>query len=296
MAGHDRAQHHVFGKFLGFRFDHQHRIGCPGDDEIEGGILQFLERRVELRFAIDIADARPADRPHEGNAGERERRRGRDHRDNVGIVFEIMRENRDDDLRIVAIAVGKKRPDRAINQAGDQRLLFRGTTFALEIAARDAAGGEGFLLIVHGKGEEVHARFWRLGRDDGGEHGGLAVGRKHGAVGLARHSSGFEHELAPGPFEFFTMNIKHLAWSFSSRGKDPRPCARRREAAARQRLAILPWRLVFAVRAAAHCRRIREQSALALRNIKAFPQRARIFCDGESRPLGTAISQDRPRP
>ena len=45
-------------KFLGFRFDHQHRILGAGDDEIEIGGLHLLDRRIEHIFAIDKADAR----------------------------------------------------------------------------------------------------------------------------------------------------------------------------------------------------------------------------------------------
>ena len=280
MAGHDRLEHHVFGKFLGFGFDHQHGI-AGARRRRDRAPNSFSSSSVGLSFncAIDIADARGADRAHEGNAGERQRRRGRDHRDNVGIVLEIMREHRHDDLRIVAIAVGEKRPDRAIDQAGDQRLLFRGTAFALEIAAGDAAGGEGLFLIIDGKGEEVDARLWRLGRDDGGENRGLAIGREHGAIGLARDASGFEHELAPGPIEFFTMNFKHLAWSFSCERQRPKAMCKTARGCRR---ASSAWRSCHGgwssrVWRGGPCRRTAEQSAVALRNIKAFPQRARTL-------------------
>ena len=53
-----------------------------------------------------------------------------------------------------------------------------------------------------------------LGRDDGGEHGGLAVGGEHGAVGLAGDPAGLEGELAPAPVEFNAMDIEHCLLSF----------------------------------------------------------------------------------
>ena len=53
-------------------------------------VLHLLDGRIDLQFAVDIADARAADRAHEGNAGERQGGGGRDHRQDVGIVFKIV--------------------------------------------------------------------------------------------------------------------------------------------------------------------------------------------------------------
>ena len=63
-----------------------------------------------------------------------------------GIVLHVMGENGDDHLRLVAPAVREQRTDRAIDQAGNQRFLFGGSAFALEIAAGDAACGVGLFL------------------------------------------------------------------------------------------------------------------------------------------------------
>ena len=131
-------------------------------------------------------------------------------RDDVGIVLEIVREHGHDDLGVVLVALDEEGADRAVDEAGDQGLLLGRTAFALEIAARDAAGGVGALLVVHREREEVEAGLRLLGRDDGGENGGLAVGGDDGAVGLAGHLARFEHELAPGPDQFFALNIEHV--------------------------------------------------------------------------------------
>jgi hypothetical protein len=138
-----------------------------------------------------------------------EGRGGRHHGDDVGIVLEIVRQHGHDDLGVVAVAIGKERTDRTVDEAGDQGLLLGRAAFALEVAAGDAAGRVGALLVVHREGQEVDARLRLLGRDDGGEHGGLAVGGDDGAVGLTGHLAGFEHELAPGPDQLFALDVEH---------------------------------------------------------------------------------------
>ncbi len=218
MAGHHRAEHHLLGELLGLRLDHQHGILRAGHDKVERRGLDLVDRRVELQLAVDHADAGGADRPHEGDARQRQRGRGRDHRQDVGVVLEVVRQHGDDDLRVVAVAFREKRADRPVDQAGNQRFLLRGAPFALEIAARDAPGGEGLFLVVDGEGEEVLARLRLLQPDHGGEHGGLAVAGEHGAVGLAGDLAGFEHELAPGPIDDFAMNVEHYVSFLRWRG------------------------------------------------------------------------------
>ena len=216
---HHGAEHDFLGQLLGFRFHHQHRVGGAGHDQIELALDHLVELRVEHVFVVDEADAGAADRAHERRAGQRERGRGRDHGDDVGIVFQIVRQYGDDDLRVAAPAVGEQRTDRAVDQARGQRVLLGRTAFALEIAAGNAAGRVIFFGVVDGERQEVDAFLRRLGRHHGGDHGGLAVGGEHGAVGLARYTAGLEDELAPAPIEFNSMHIEHcvfLSWFSAS--------------------------------------------------------------------------------
>ena len=157
VAEHHRAEHHVFAQFLCFGFDHQHRVLRAGHHEVELALRHLVEQRIEHVFIVDEADARGADRAHEGCARERQRRRGRDHRQNVGIVLEVVRQRRHDHLRLVAPALGEQRPHRAIDQPRDQCFLFRRAAFALEIAAGDAARGVEFLLVIDGERQKIDA-------------------------------------------------------------------------------------------------------------------------------------------
>ena len=249
VSEHHRAEHDLLGQFLGFRFHHQHGVIGAGDDEVELAFRHLVELRVEHVFVVDEADAGGADRAHERRARQRQRRRGSDHRQDVGIVFQVVRQSRHDHLGLTTPAFGEQRPHRAVDQAGGQRLLLGRTAFTLEIAAGNAAGGVSLLLVVDGERQEVDALAWALGGDDGGEHGGLAVGGKYGAVGLTRHPAGLEDELAPAPVELNPVNIEHcvfLSWfpacseSHEQDGetlsRDTAQCGRQ------QRLAILPWR------------------------------------------------------
>ena len=126
-----------------------------------------------------------------------------------------MRQHGDDHLGLVAPAVDEQRTDRAVDQAGDQRLLFGRPAFALEVAAGNAACGIGLFLVVDGQRQEIDALAGRLGGDDGGEHDGLAIGGDNGAVGLPRDLSGFKFEGTSTPVDLDGMLIEHcglLSW------------------------------------------------------------------------------------
>jgi hypothetical protein len=56
---------------------------------------------------------------------------------------------------------------------------------------------------------------------DSGQYGGLAIGGKNGAVGLARYFAGLEDERAPTPIELNTIDIEHFDFlsRFSDKGE-----------------------------------------------------------------------------
>jgi hypothetical protein len=179
-----------------------------------------VDGEVEDVFAIDEADARGADRAHERHARNRQRRRGRDHREHVRVVLHVVLENGDDDLRLVLVAIGEERADRTVDQARDQRLVLGRATFALEVAARDLAGGEVLFLVVDGQREEVLAGLGLLGRNDGGEDHGLAQRGEHGAVCLAGDLAGLERQrlAAPVQLDFVVIEFDRHSRSFHSAG------------------------------------------------------------------------------
>ena len=234
VAEHHRTEHDFLGQLFGFQFHHHHGLLRAGDDEIELAFLHLVERRIEHVFVVGEADAGAADRPHERRAGQRQRGRGRHHGDDIGVVLLVVRHHGDGHLRIATPAVGEQRTDGPVDQARGQRVLFGRPAFALEKAAGNAARRVVFFGVVDGERQEVDAFLRLLGRHDGGEHGGLAIGGDYGAVGLARNAPGLEGELAPAPIEFNSMHIEHcvfLSW-FSGQvpkamSKTARNCASR---------------------------------------------------------------------
>ena len=145
---------------------------------------------IEHVFVVDETDTRCTKRTHERRAGQRQRRRGCDHRQDVGIVLEVMREGGHDHLGLVAPALGEQRPDRPIDQPRDQRLLLGGTSFTLEIAAGNAACGVELLLVVDGQRQEVDAFARLLVGDHGRQYLRFAISGDDGAVGLAGDLAG----------------------------------------------------------------------------------------------------------
>jgi hypothetical protein len=194
VAEHHRAEHDLFGEAVGFRLDHHHAVTGARDHEVQVGFLELLGGRVEQVLAVRVADAGGGDRTVEGQARQRERRRGADHRRDVGVDLGVERDHRGDDLDFVVEAVREERADRAVDEARGQRLLLGRPAFALEEPARDAACGVGLFLVVDGEREEVTARSGFLGADRGAEHDGVAELGDDGGAGLAGHLAGLEGE------------------------------------------------------------------------------------------------------
>ena len=101
-----------------------------------------------------------------------------------------MRQDGNGHLRVAAPAVGEQRTDRAIDKARRQRILFRRTALALEVAAGNPAGRVIFLGVVDGQRKKIDAFLRLFCRDHGGEYGGLAVGSEYRSVGLAGQPAG----------------------------------------------------------------------------------------------------------
>ena len=212
----DRAEHDILGKLLGLQFDHQHALAGAGDDKIELRARQLVEGRVQYIFAVDVADAATADRAHERDAGQRQRRRAADHRHDVRVVLEIVAQNGADDLRLIEETRHEKRPDRPVDQPRYQRFLFRGPSLALEKTAGNLAGGERLFLVIDRQRKKILAGLRRFRGHGGAKDGRFAISRQHRAIGLPSNLAGLEHETAAAPHQFLTKYLEHPLFSFQT--------------------------------------------------------------------------------
>ena len=215
------AEHHFLGQFLRFRFDHQHAFMRSGDNKVEIGLVHLRHGRVQHIGAVDPADARGGDRAEERNAGQAERRRGADHRGDVGVVLHVMRQHGADHLRLAFEGGGEERPDRTVDQAADKRLVLGRTAFTLEESTRDLAGGKGLFLIVDRQREEVLARLRALCRHGGTQDGRLAMADHDRAICLTGNLAGLENQRGAVPVKLFAENLEHLFYLFRHRGAGP---------------------------------------------------------------------------
>ena len=210
MREHHRAEHFGFGQFLGLGFDHHHSGVGRGDHEVEPAFGERLVLlRVERVFAVDVADARGANRAHEGHARDGERSRGRDHGNDVRLGLAVERQDLRDHVDLVVEAFGEQRTDRTVDQAAGERFLLGRAAFTLEEATGDTAGSRELFLIVDGEREEVLPFLHRLGRGHGAQHHGFAIGRQHGAIGLTGNTPGFQSEGLSAPLQRYGFRVEH---------------------------------------------------------------------------------------
>ena len=141
MSEHHRTEHFFLSQFFRFGFDHHHRILRCGNNQIETArfIQSLLNHRVEFIFAIAEANARCTNRPHERNAGNGERCRGCDHRNDIWLCLAIIGQHLADHVDFVVEAFGEERAAWPVDQTAGERLFFRRPAFALEEATRNPA-------------------------------------------------------------------------------------------------------------------------------------------------------------
>ena len=82
-------------------------------------------------------------------------------REHVGVVLLVGGDDVDEDLDFVLEALGEERADRAIDDARRENLGVARASFALDVAARNLAGGVGLLAVLDEEGEEVERALGR---------------------------------------------------------------------------------------------------------------------------------------
>jgi hypothetical protein len=117
MAEHHRAEHDLLAEAVCLGLDHHHPVLGAGNDEVEFGSLEFGRRRIEQVLAVFITDARRTDRSVERHARKRKRRRGANHRGDVGIDLGIEGNHRRHNLHVVVETVREERTHGTVDEA-----------------------------------------------------------------------------------------------------------------------------------------------------------------------------------
>ena len=157
----DSAEHFILGQLIGLGFNHHHGVFGARHNQIQTLVgvvaqtLHIVNSRVQDVFPILKAHTAACNRPHERHARNRQRCRRGDHRNDVGIIHQIMAENRTHHENFVLEARNKQRANGSVDQARGQRLFFGRTRFALEKATRHLACGVVFLLVMHSQRKEI---------------------------------------------------------------------------------------------------------------------------------------------
>ena len=187
--GHDRLR-----QDLGAGLHHHDRLAGAGHDEVELALGELAVGRIGDELAADATDADRADRAHEGDLADAERRRGAVERQDVRIVLLVGREDRQDDLDVVVVALREERAKRPVGEAHRQDGGLRRARLALDESAGDLARGVHPLLVVHGEREEVGPFAGLLGGDRGRQDDGVAIPDDDRAVCLLGELAGLHAE------------------------------------------------------------------------------------------------------
>ena len=105
----DGLGHDVLGQELGAGLDHHDRVAGAGHDQVELRLLDLAVGRVDDELAADPADPDGADGAGERDLADRQRGRRGDRAEDVGLVLLVGREDRDDELDVVLVALGEER-------------------------------------------------------------------------------------------------------------------------------------------------------------------------------------------
>ena len=165
--------------------------------------------RVEDELAVDVADAHGADRALERDLADRQRGGRGDGAEDVRVVLVVRREDRDDELDVVLVALGEQRADRAVGEARGERRGLGRAALALDEAARDLAGGVHPLLEVDGEREEVEPGAG-LGAVGGPEDHRVAVAKGDRAAGEAGELAGLEGQRSTAELDLERGGSGHV--------------------------------------------------------------------------------------
>ena len=191
------------------------------DREVEYGVGELAVLRERNPLVADQGETDAADRAVERKAGDLRARRSGVDREGVVELVGRDREDRDDDLNLVAQAFDEGRAQRSVDETADEDRFRRGATLAAEERSGNLARCVRALFNIHREGEEVEAVARVLAGARGAQdHGVFVEVRGNGTLCLLREASGLKTnrtlaELAVIENGFGELNFWTLQGVFS---------------------------------------------------------------------------------
>jgi len=209
------------GHALGAGLDHHQPLAAAGHDDVQACPRALGVGRIEEELLVHQCDAHRADRPLEGNLGERDSCRGPVDGEHVGIVVRVGREDEGDDLRLMVPAGGEERAHRPVDHPAGEHFLLARLPLALEEPARDPARGVRVLAVVHRQRQEVDPLplGGRVARGDQDDR--VAEPDHDRAVGLLGQLARLEGQ-DPAPDGEFTLVHRSCLAGTSRLAREPR--------------------------------------------------------------------------
>ena len=189
----ERVEDLLLGDAVGAALDHQDRLVGAGDDQVDLELLVALLLGVDDEVAVELADPDRADVLGDRDRGDRQRRRGAVHRQDVVGVDVVHRHRLADELGLAVPALGEQRADRAVDHPRGQRRLLARARLAAEERARDLARGVVLLLDVDRQRQEVDVA--QVAGRRGAEDHRVPGAHDDGSARLAGELSGLEGDL-----------------------------------------------------------------------------------------------------
>ena len=153
-----------------------------------------------LSYLAAVVGVDGTDGTRKRNARDGQGCRSGNNRTRTRIVDHVNRKGRDDDLDFIEVALGEEWAQRSVGQTRRQNRGGRGTTFALEEAARDFTSSVHLLFVIDGQWEKVDPLAGRFGGHNGGQQDGVPVAYGDGTVGLLGEPTRFEGHGPTGDF------------------------------------------------------------------------------------------------
>ena len=210
------SKHVFFSDFLGTRFNHRDEVLRAGDGQLKIGVLHFGVSRVhnELARFLVAANAHASSGALKGSAAHHQSGRGAHNANDIGGILAIAYKRCSNNVNFLLETLGKARTNRTVNHASRQRAKLRRTSFAFQVAARNAANRVHLLNVVNGQWEEVIVLLFA--RDNRGhQNRGVTLAHQHSTRSLFCQLTGLELVLLAVKLELFN-NFFHSFLSFSS--------------------------------------------------------------------------------